>query len=66
MYYVIYGDYGIVYLCNVYFVVCIYLVIGKKVIFVNVLYIICILGVFKNESDGILVMFYELVKDLNF
>lgn len=55
-----------VYFCNVYLVVCIYFVIGKKVIFVNVFYIICIFGVFKNESDGILVMFYELIKDLNF
>ena len=66
VYHAIYGDYGTAYPCTVHPVVRTHPVTGKKAIFVNASYTTRILGVSKNESDGILAMLYELAKDPNF
>ncbi|GGF70619.1 TauD/TfdA dioxygenase family protein [Alteromonas lipolytica] len=66
VYHAIYGDYGTAYPCNVHPVVRTHPVTGRKAIFVNESYTTKILGVSKNESDGILQMLYNFTKDPNF
>jgi taurine dioxygenase len=66
VYHAIYGDYGNAYPCNVHPIVRTHPVTGKKAIFVNSSYTTRIMGLSKNESNGILNMLYEHVKDPNF
>lgn len=66
VYHAIYGDYSKTYPCNVHPVVRTHPVTGKKAIYVNASYTTRIMGLPKTESDGILAMLYDHVKDPNF
>ncbi|WP_158969404.1 TauD/TfdA family dioxygenase [Paraglaciecola sp. L3A3] len=66
VYHAIFGDYSKTYPCNVHPVIRTHPVTGKKSIYVNSSYTTRIMGLSKTESEGILTMLYNHVKDPNF